>query len=51
MLCFQNGKTLIYVQAYMETLDAQVTSVGQRVPLFTLLANIGGRLGEERTCV
>ena len=50
VVIFQGDKRLIYVEAYMETLDAQVTSVGQRVPLFTLLANVGGQLGEEKTC-
>ena len=50
VVIFQSGKTPIYLEAYMKTLDAQVTSVAQRVPLFTLLANVGGQLGEEKTC-
>lgn len=35
------------MEAYLSTLNAYVSEVGERVPLFTLLANVGGQLGEN----
>ena len=40
-------KDFIILNVYYDTINAVVSSTSERVTFFTLLANIGGQMGED----
>lgn len=42
-----DSRTVITIDAYFSTIQVEIAETVQRVPLFTLLSDIGGQLGEK----